>query len=440
MRTATGRRRRRGAYALVAAAALSATALGTTPASAASHTLYVQAPEGVTLAAEPGSYQELSYGLYHDDGDYRVANGVLTLDLSELAGVAEVSVPDGCFLAASDTVAVCDVWEVGDLGGSYEGPQFTFGLRTAEGAPAGAELNIGHHAHAETDAPAGVLYSERGSTPVTVESVPAPDLGLTEPPAVGTVAPGTALTVPLTVTNNGDAAAEGFRLQLWNTYGLEFASTYPDCAWTPPVLDTEEAPGGFLDCVFDTAVEPGASVTLPEPLRLTVASHALFERLDVEVQPLGGTQDPNTEDNFVGIPVTAVNTADFAVQGDEVTAAAGETVTATIGFRNHGPAWFANTGSGEAVGTVTLAVPEGATVVSAPENCWALGSGYRCELRHWATPEEQIRFAFELRVDQVIPNATGAVTLQASPRQAPYDPNPLNARAELVLNGAAQAS
>ncbi|MGW0791611.1 hypothetical protein ACWD04_26135 [Streptomyces sp. NPDC002911] len=444
MRTATGRRRPFGAYALVAAAALSTTVLGTTPATAASDTLWVQSPEGVTLAVEPGSYQELSFGVYHDNADYHVANGVLTLDLSELAGVAEVSVPDNCFLAASDTRAVCDIWEVGDIGGTYDGPQFTFGLRTLEGAPAGAELSIGHHAQAETDGPDGVLYSHWGSTPVKVESVPSspsPDLSLTEPAAVGPVAPGTSLTVPVTVTNNGDAAAEGFRLQLWNTYGLEFATTYPDCALTPPVLDTEEAPGGSLDCTFDTVVEPGAAVALPEPLRLTVAPHALFERLDIRVQPLEGTQDQNPEGDYAIMPVTAENTADFAVQGDEVTGAAGETVTATIGFRNHGPAWFANTGSGEAVGTVTLVVPKGATVVSAPENCWALGStSYRCELRHWATPEEQVQFPFELRVDRVIPDAIGAVTLDASARQTPYDPNPQNTHAELVLNGAAQAS
>ncbi|MFH9616857.1 hypothetical protein [Streptomyces pratensis] len=447
MRSATGRRRQLGAYALVAATALSATVLGTTPASAASDTLWVQSPEGVTLAVEPGSYQEISFGIYHDNGDYHVANGVLTLDLSELAGVAEVSVPDNCFLAASDTRAVCDVYEVGDIGGTYDGPQFTFGLRTVEGAPAGAELSIGHHAQAETDGPDGVLNTYWGSTPVKVESVPSPpspDLSLTEPVLVDPVAPGTLVTVPVTVTNNGDAAAEGVRLQVWNTYGLEFAAAYPehpDCAWSPPALDTEDMPGGFLDCTFDTVVEPGAAVTLPEPLRLTAAPHALLERLDVRIQPLDGTQDQNTEDNIISVPVTVENTADFAVQGDVVTGAAGETVTATIGFRNHGPAWFANIGNGDAVATVTLTVPEGATVVSAPENCWAWGSSaYRCELRNWAAPTDRTQLPFELHVDRVVPNATGAVTLQASEWQTPYDPNPHNAHAELVLNGVEQTS
>ncbi|MEU9349994.1 hypothetical protein AB0D65_02990 [Streptomyces griseoloalbus] len=435
MGTAIGRSRRLGAYALVAAAVLSATALGTAPASAASDALWVQSPEGATLSVTPGSYQELSFGLYHDNGDYHVANGVLSLDLSELAGVAEVSVPDNCFLSASGSAATCDIWEVGDIGGTYDGPQVTLGLRTLEGAPAGAELSIGHHGQAETDGPDGVLYTHWGSTPVTVESVPTPDLSLTEPAPVGPVAPGTPLAVPVTVTNNGDAAAKGFRLQVWNTYGLEFPTTYPGCAWTPPVLGTEDMPGGLLDCTFDTVVEPGATVTLPEPLRLTVASHALFERLDVGVEPLEGTQDQNPEDNSTSVPVTAENTADFAVQGDKVTGAAGETVTATVGFRNRGPAWFANIGSGDPVGTVTLTVPEGATVVSAPENCRAEGAAtYRCELRHWVAPTDRIQFPFELRVDRVVPNATGAVTLHTSERQAAHDPKPHNAHAELVLN------
>lgn len=435
MGTVTSRRRRLGAYALFAAAALSATVLGTTPASASSDMLWVDSPEEVTLSVTPGSYQEISFGLYHDNGNYRVSHGVLTLDLSELAGVAEMSVPENCSLSESGTRAVCDIPEIGDIGGTYDGPQVSLGLRTVEGAPAGAELSIGHHAQAETNGPGGVLRSHKSSTPVKVGSVPSPDLGLTEPTPVGPVTPGTALTVPVTVTNKGDAAAEGFRLQAWTTYGLEFATDHPGCAWTPPVLDTEYMPTGLLDCTFDTVVEPGATVTLPEPLRLTVASHALIERLDVDIQPLEGTQDQNPQDNFVSTLITAENTADFAVQGDEVTGAAGERVTATIEFRNQGPAWFANVGNGDAVGTITLAVPRGTTVVSAPENCWAEGySTYRCELRHWVTPNDRIQLPFELRVDQVIPDATGAVTLHTSAWQAPYDPQPHNNRAELVVN------
>lgn len=435
MRTATGRSRRTGAYALVTAAVLSATALGTTPASAASDALWVQSPEGATLSVTPGSYQELSFGLYHDNGDYHVANGVLGLDLSELAGVAEVTVPDHCFLNASGTAATCDIWEVGDIGGSYTGPQVTIGLRTLEGAPAGAELSIGHHGQAETDGPDGVLYTHWGSTPVTVESVPTPDLALTEPQPVGPLSPGDALTAPVTVTNNGDAAAHGFRLKLWTTYGLEVAATPAGCVRTPAAVDGEDMPVGLLDCTVDTVVEPGATVTLPEPLGLTVASHALFERIDVSVQPLDGTQEQNQDDNFTSTSVTAHNTADFAVQGDEVTGAAGETVTATIGFRNRGPAWYGNIGSGDAVGTVTVAVPEGATVVSAPETCRAEGTAaYRCELPYWATPDDRIQFPFELRVDRVVPDATGAVTLHTSDRQTAHDPKPHNSHAVLALN------
>ncbi|MFF0106014.1 COG1361 family protein [Streptomyces hirsutus] len=435
MRTLTARRRRLGASALFAATALSATVLGATPASAASDMLWVASPEGVTLPVTPGSYQELSFGVYHDNDSYRVTNGVLTLDLSDLAGVAEVSLPDNCFLSESGTNGVCDIGEVGDIGGTYDGPQVTLGLRTMEGVPAGAELSIGHHAEAETDGPGGVLSSHRGSTPVTVESVPSPDLALTEPAPVGPVDPGTSVTVPVTVTNKGDAAAEGFRLEVWNTHGLEFATDHPECAWTPPVPEAEYPPTGKLDCTFDTVVEPGATVTLPEPLRLTTASHALLERLDVRIRPLDGAQDRNTEDNFTSTSITVENTADFSVQGAEVTGVAGERVTATIGFLNRGPAWFANLGSGDAVGTITVEVPEGTSVVSAPEDCWALGSTtYRCELRHWALPDDRIEFPFELRIDRVVPNAIGAVTLQASARQAPYDPQPQNAHAELVVN------
>ncbi|CAL9334166.1 hypothetical protein SUDANB58_00132 [Streptomyces sp. enrichment culture] len=438
MGISTGRSRRTGACALVAAAVLSATALGTAPASAASDALWVQSPGSTTLSATPGSYKELSFGLYHDNGDYHVANGVLSLDLSELAGVAEVTVPDHCSLSASGAAATCDIWEVGDIGGSYTGPQVTIGLRTLEGAPAGAELTIGHHGQAETDGPDGVLYTHWDSTPVRVESVPTPDLALAEPQPVGPLDPGDSLTAPVAVTNNGDAAAHGFRLKVWTTYGLEVSATPAGCVRTPAAVDGEDMPVGLLDCTVDTVVEPGATVTPPEPLELTLASHALFERFDVSVEPLDGTSEQNPDDNGTSTPVTARNTADFAVHGDQVTGAAGETVTATIGFRNRGPAWFGNIGSGDAVGTVTLAVPEGAAVVSAPENCRAESSAaYRCELPYWATPEDHLRFPFELRVDRVVPDATGAVTLHTSERQAAHDPEPDNSHAVLVLNPSA---
>ncbi|MDN5383228.1 hypothetical protein QEP66_14220 [Streptomyces sp. LB8] len=439
MKTATGRWRRLGAHALCAAAALGAALLGAAPASATSDKLGVEAPKEVTLSIAPGSYQEISFGLYHTYGDYRVVNGTLALDLSELAGAAEVSLPESCYLPEPATIAVCDIWEVGALGGTYDGPQFTIGLRTLEGAPAGAALSIGYRGQAETNGPEDVLRTGWGSTSVKVESVPpppSPDLSLSEPTPTGPVTPGTSLTVPVTFTNKGDAAAEGFRLRVWNSYGLEAAADYAGCAWTPPVLGVEDLlPGGLLDCTFDTVVEPGTTVTLPEPLRFTVASHALFERLDVGVEPLGSTQDRHPEDNVSSALITAENTADFTVRGDEVTGAAGEKVTATIEFRNQGPAWSANIGTGDPVGTITVTAPAGTTVVSAPESCQAESSStYRCELRHWVNPQERIRFPFELRVDRVIPNATGTVVLRPSPQQAPYAPQPHNNRAELVIN------
>jgi hypothetical protein len=436
MSTATGRRAKRSALsALAAAATLGSALIGATPASAAGGTdaLWLADPYDVRLSIEPGAYQELSYGLYHDNASYRVVNGVISLDLSELAGVAEVTLSDNCFLSDSGTAATCDVYEVG----VDPAHQVTVGLRTLDGVTAGGEVSIGYSGFAETSGPGGVLYADSGRTPIALGPVNAPDLGLPEPEPVGPVAPGTVLDVPAVVTNHGGVRAEGFRLQAWSTYGLDLAAVPPGCDWTPPAVGGEVAPLGHLDCTFDTVVEPGATVEIPEPLRFTATSHGLRDRVDVNVRPLGDVEDGKSENNYAVHQFTVDNQADLAVLGDRVHAAAGARVTATVTFVDQGPGWFANMGSGEAVGTIGVAVPPGTTVVSVPEGCRAWGSAYICELPYWVLPGHPIAFPFGLRVDRVVPDATGAITLQTLPHVSAYDPAPENGRAQLVINPSA---
>ncbi|WP_405881588.1 hypothetical protein OG762_25225 [Streptomyces sp. NBC_01136] len=49
----------------------------------------------------------------------------------------------------------------------------------------------------------------------------------------------------------------------------------------------------------------------------------------------------------MALQIGAENTADFSVTGAAVTGTAGQKVTAPLTFKNNGPAWFANLGSGD---------------------------------------------------------------------------------------------
>ncbi len=152
----------------------------------------------------------------------------------------------------------------------------------------------------------------------------------------------------------------------------------------------------YVTCSFDTDIAPGASVDLPEPLRLAVTDHALYERFDYEVQPGGDATDLDGSDNGRSWHITADNTADFAVRGTEVSGAAGDTVTAAFRFVNRGPAWVGNVSSGDPVAVIDYYLPEGTTATSVPDTCrnaWTSGDDpaighYACTLPLWAKPDE----------------------------------------------------
>ncbi|MEK8144346.1 hypothetical protein NKH18_28390 [Streptomyces sp. M10(2022)] len=102
--------------------------------------------------------------------------------------------------------------------------------------------------------------------------------------------------------------------------------------------------------------------------------------MDIGIEPGGGATDLSSEDNFWVASVTAVNTADFSVRGARVSGAVGDTVQTALTFRNKGPGWLGNLGSGDSVARVGFTVPEGVTVTGAPAECLARtldGDSYR---------------------------------------------------------------
>ncbi|MFF0012629.1 hypothetical protein [Streptomyces sp. NPDC005374] len=412
---------------------------------APSDQLEIQAPyeQAVVMAPDGGGaaqYRSMALGLQHYNSDYAVTDGRLTVDISGLAGVAEVAWPDTCTPDAAGTVAVCDT---GDVPVRYS-PQVQLRLRAAAGAVAGAQGAIEYSATA-TGGPDGTLTAPEYSAETFVTVGSGPDLGIAATPDVSGVAPGTDLTVPFSVTNTGNETAHGFTVKLWATYGLDVATRYPQCTYTgPDVTDAQYPAMTYVTCSFDTDVAPGATVELPEPLRLGVTGHALYERFDYEVEPGGDVADLDTSDNGRAWHIDAANTADFAVHGTKVSGAVGDTVTAGFRFVNRGPAWVADVTSGDPVPAIDYYLPPGTTATSVPSTCRTGSSSadapaiphYVCTLPTWNRPDLKVRFPFQLRVDEVVPDATGRVVVRPYDGSASFafDPKVRNNSAQVVVN------
>ncbi|MEU3785776.1 hypothetical protein [Streptomyces sp900129855] len=408
--------------------------------------LWIQAPyeQAVTVAPDGGAaqYRSLALGLYHDNGNFTVTGGRLTVDVSSLAGIADVSWPDNCTPDDAGTVAVCDT---GDVPTRYSA-QVQLKVRAAAGAAVGAQGAIEYSAEA-TGGPDGTLTAPQGSAETFVTVGSGPDLGIGAPQDLTGVAPGTTLTVPYSVTNTGNETAHGFSVQMWATYGLDVATRYPQCTYTGPNDDDSQYPSmTYVTCSFDTDVAPGATVELPQPLRLAVTDHALYERFDYNVEPGGGATDLDSSDNGRSWHIDADNTADFAVHGTKASGAAGDTVTAGFRFVNRGPAWVGNVASGDPVAVIDYYLPPGTTATSVPATChsaWTSGDDpsighYACTLPTWAKPRLKVDFPFRLRIDRVVPDATGRVTVHPhSDTSVGFDPNPRNDTAKVVVNPSA---
>ncbi|MGA5454575.1 hypothetical protein ACPCVO_49280 [Streptomyces umbrinus] len=412
--------------------------------------LWINEPyeQTLPLATDGGQPQArtLGVGLYHDNENFTVTDGRLTVDVSDLAGVAEVTWPDNC--TPSGTSAVCDIPVVPAIGGDYEDQVFLT-VRAADGAEIGAQGRITYEATA-TGGPEGTLSAPHDSFATTLTVGAGPDLAIDPVADIEDGQPGDDRTIPFKVTNLGNESANGFTVKLYASYGLTDLTRYDACTYTT-TTGNDYAPSNKALCTFDQVLAPGDTFELPEPLTVRLAPHALNERLDIDVEPGGGAQDLDSENDYTVLQIGADNTADFSVTGDTISGAAGETTAAELTFKNNGPAWFGNLGSGDPVATVRLIVPEGTKVTGVPSGCSprTLAGGYYenrtgaprydCSLRYWVLEDTQRTFAFSVRVDTVVPGATGAVSIhppfgEFGEYPFDFDPDLTNNTAVLAVN------
>lgn len=382
-------------------------------------------------------------------GDYKIR-----IDASELAGVASVKLP----CDADGLVAVCDGYELyagetynrvgdirvdlnddsaaGDFGtikvtGEGEGLDFT---------PLDIDVLVG-----------GAEFVNRAlSLPKDLEA-------------------GDTYEAPVGLRNKGAMDAEGAVLRFHGSRGLSFPDSYGNCAYAEVTTGPLLRQGTEAICTFPDTIKAGTAYALTEPLKVKTADFALYDNFnygfsavspaeaksmleakdyrtgsgpDLKLTEAPGA-DPADYTRYAELDLPATNKYDLELTGASLKGAAGDTVTAKLGFSNNGPAWISALRSGgEPIG-FTVEVPEGAKVTKAPEACRETDiaentKGYLCFVDTPLLEDAELSFPFDLRIDRVVENAKAKVALPDwdNPRESDKS----NDSAWIVLNGTDQST
>ncbi|MFD8690704.1 peptidase [Streptomyces sp. NPDC059651] len=468
-------RRVTGGFAAAGLLAACALALNA-PAQAAAPEFTLGGPAETALHPYPatGAPQKATLGFTVNNPSLDPENGTFAdeytvrFDLSGIAGIADASFSKegSADCRITGTTAVCTDW------GVFAGLS-TFAdleLTAAKGSKDGDAGTIEVTAEAQ-----GITFR-----PFSAHvGIGGPDLSMKRLPFRTKLQPGDSQPVPVTFTNNGTRAAEGVLLTLRYTRGMAFTERYENCEYSESDLGMG-SPGAWTTalCSFDGSYEPGATYTLVEPPTIKATPHAFYDSflyrvnedgsaaraaeragaryssgkgatLTLRKAPSPRSADLEPGDNQQDVDFQTANSADFAAYGARAEGAAGATVEATVGFRNRGPAWIGYIRSGEDVATVDLTVPAGATVVGKPDSCRGVTADgdyrenqkaaprYFCSTPMSVREDADFALPFKLKIDKVVAGASGKVTVRNTHLAAPglpFDPEPANNTASLVLN------
>ncbi|MFG2624204.1 peptidase [Streptomyces sp. NPDC048473] len=478
MRTISPRaamRRAAGGFAAVGLLAAGSLALGT-PAQAAGPELVIGGPAATALHPYPasGSPRKSTVEITVDnpsrngepgtfDGDFTV-----TFDLTGIAGVADAAFGEtgGAKCEVTGPTAVCH----GHGLGPGRSTLAELGLFAAEGSRIGDSGRI--EATGKADGATFTAFSAE-------VGIGGPDLVMERLPLKQNLKPGETQPVPVTFTNNGTRAADGVLLTLMYTRGLDFVERYANCEYSEGETGRGFPAGTTARCSVPGTYEAGATYRLAVPLSLKATEHAFHDTFVYRIDEDGPGQpdgrgagrsvtagkgaaltlkeaatvrgvDLDPRDNQQEADFVTANSADFVAYGARAKGAAGDTVAATIGFRNKGPAWVGYLRSGEPVATVDFTVPEGASVTGSPTACRGVTADgqyrenrsgaprYVCDTSTAVRDGADFALRFHLKIDKVVAGASGTVTVRtpqlAEPPKLPFDPKPGNNTARLVLN------
>ncbi|MFJ8770821.1 peptidase [Streptomyces microflavus] len=396
----------------------------------------------------------------------------LTFDLTGVAGIADVAFHPGpgveCETKGTRS-AVC----TGDTLAPGLSTVTGLLLGAAEGSEQGASgtIRVTGEARGATSTPIAASL-----TPFTTRvTVGGPDLVMRKLPFDHEPTPGQKQQAPITFANRGSRDADGVFLTLRYSRGLDIPQRYSNCAYTTDETWTTAR------CSVEGAFEAGATYTLAAPLTLEATTRAYRDLFVYGIQEAGAVPraasaarsergsgtvlravpltkapaargvDLEPGDNEQEAEFRTANTADFMAYGDEVSGAAGATVTARLGFHNDGPAWIGRVRSGGSVAAVDFTVPQGATVTSAPKGCRGVTAEgayredrttpaprYLCPAPTAVRDGGGLDLSFGLRIDKALIGAAGRVTVRGPGLHEaglPFDPKPGNNTARVVLNG-----
>ncbi len=363
--------RRSGARA-VATAAAGAVALvvgvfGTGPAHAdTSRRMTVQFAEHQLFMGTDPDGAALSYR-WKVTGGGAAHNVHLTVDLSGVAAFAEPDKSEHC----AGNLCTLDL-------ASATSDFHAFTMLAKPGAPVGASGTVTVSGTASDATVTGdSLTLTNGRT----------QLGVSASAEKLHQAPGDTLSFPLDVWNRGQLpAAKGVELRIDTTAGLLPQGSWANCRSVPPVNRGRHIVHETL-CDFPTPVEPGLKYALSSPLRVTVGSEALRDKIFYEFTPLTGAPAANGPgsaltlvpdgsvpsdgniDPYFTTYVDSVNHADFAVTGDSVTGRLGGHATLRATVVDHGPALVEDLLDDDIMLSVLVKLPPGTTATKIPANC-----------------------------------------------------------------------
>ncbi|MFG2991441.1 LPXTG cell wall anchor domain-containing protein [Streptomyces sp. NPDC048257] len=463
---------------LLAACGLVALGLATTPAHAADPVFTLAGPAEIGLRPHPGQSGEpqktsVEFRVVNDSTQTFGRQSTFTIDLQALKGVADVKLAQeqGADCTLTATAVTCKRWALwtGDT------TVVDLDLSAAKDSKVGASANLTVTGQAE-----GATFK----TATTKVRVGGPDLVLEKARLKAELKPGDKQNLPIVFANEGTDPVNGVVLELRTTHGIGLVEQYDNCSYSDDTRADQPWNTGWstVQCLLEGEYEPGATYGVDGSLTLKAAPHAFIDGLTYAVyaagdQPKTGKQrtpaggkklaaakqaakataqaaprsgDLDPWDNIQEFDFATKNTADLVATGASLKGKAGETVRADFGFRNNGPAWVAYLRSGEDVARTDIVIPAGAKVTKVPAGCTGVNADgthreqtlgaprYFCSTGHVVGERETFSYPFELRIETVVADAKGSVTVgQWTPEGTTgqrWDPNHANNKAAFVIN------
>ncbi|WP_406060394.1 LPXTG cell wall anchor domain-containing protein [Micromonospora sp. NBC_00860] len=427
-----------------------------------------------TLAA--GSEGKIDSPLLFASEPVVVQGLTVTYDYRNLDGVVDIT-PDsstwGCETPEAGVLACTDPFEI-DLYEWASGGLFSVVMTPTAKAADGATGNLKVTVSAEGLAPASHTAKVRVGEGVDL-AAPGEETNISS-------APGGTFSAPLTLSNAGKTDAKGAVAVFDLDHSIRPDKQFSNCTYDDGRLRT---------CAFSevTAAGKARSASLSYTLGkdtyapgneyggynwLTVAE---FEDFNAYLQAGGysvgkpgngpvlslpeapskvaarGFQadtDPMNNWSSMTIKVNGKNGADLVALGAQLTGDAGDVVKAALGVRNDGPAALDFSRGGSPVTKIDIAVPQGTTAVKVPEVCAPLEGDqqdwenagkpgaklYRCYPDVFIGVGEKQTVDIDLRIDKVIANAAGTVTINAKCECEGFtdDLKPANDVAKILVN------